>query len=108
MVAESLQRLTPLEVTTHGAVLLGYAVTDDTFARAVDSSRADVLAAIQACVEGVTAFSLRAQTAPAAHAVRNITRLTQADAQQQRLDQLSARDPLLEAAVRVLDLELLN
>ncbi len=108
MVAESLQRITPLEVTTHGAVLLGYAATDDTFARAVDSSRADVLAAIQACLEGVTAFSLRAQTAPAEHVVRNNTRLTQADAQQQRLDQLSARDPVLEAAVRVLDLELLN
>ena len=108
MVAESLQRITPLEVTTHGAVLLGYAATDDTFARAVESSRADVLAAMQACIEGVTAFALRAQTAPATHAVRNNTRLTQADAQQQRLDQLSARDPLLEAAVRVLDLELLN
>ncbi len=108
MVAESLQRITPLEVTTHGAVLLGYAATDDTFARAVDSSRADVLAAMQACLESVTAFSLRAQTAPAEHVVRNNTRLTQADAQQQRLDQLSARDPLLEAAVRALDLELLN
>ena len=107
MVAESLQRLVPIEITTQGAVLLGYSTRDDTFVRAVESARTDVLAAIQACVEGITTFTLRAQTSPAESVGRN-KRLTQAEVHHQRLQQMSARDPVLAAAVRVLDLELLD
>ena len=108
MVAESLQRMTPIEVTTDGGVLLGYAPTDDTFVRAVESARADVLAAMQGCVEGVVSFALRRRSDGADQPARNTTRLTQAAVHQQRVQQLSARDPVLEAAVRVLDLELLD
>ena len=107
LVAESLHRLVPIEITTQGAVLLGYSTRDDTFVRAVESARTDVLAAIQACVEGITTFTLRAQTSPAESVGRN-KRLTQAEVHHQRLQQMSARDPVLAAAVRVLDLELLD
>ncbi len=108
MVAESLQRLTPTAVTGEGAVLLGYSTSDDTFVRAVESARVDVLAALQGCVEGVTTFSLRAQQSAVDQTARNSKRLTQKEVHEQRLQQLSARDPVLEAAVRALDLELLD
>lgn len=107
MVAESLQRLLPIEITTQGAVLLGYSTSDDTFVRAVESARSDVLAAMQGCVEGIATFTLRAQTSSAESAGPS-KRLTQAEVHHQRLQQMSARDPVLDAAVRVLDLELLD
>ena len=107
MVAESLQRLVPIEITTQGAVLLGYSTSDDTFVRAVESARSDVLAAMQGCVEGIATFTLRAQTSSAESAGPS-KRLTQAEVHHQRLQQMSARDPVLDAAVRVLDLELLD
>ena len=67
-----------------------------TFVR--ESARADVLAAIQQCVPGVTAFTLRAQGAVAPTDGRNSKRLTQAEVHQQRLEQLSASDPVLAPA----------
>ncbi len=110
MVAQAVQWLRPLEVTPHGGLILGYAPSNDTWARAAESARADILAAIQGCFEGVTGFSLRAhaESAVAAPDADGIPtrRITAHDVQKERLDALTARDPLLEAAVLALDLEL--
>lgn len=111
MLAQAVQRLVPLAVAPTGALTLGYEPTDDTFASAVDGARADVLAAIQANIDGITVFSARVNGAAsaAASATRGSTkRLTAHDVQQQRTSQLAARDPLLDAAVKSLDLELLD
>jgi DNA polymerase III subunit gamma/tau len=109
MVAEALQWLRPVEVTAQGVLVLGYAPTDDTWARATESARADVLAAMQGCLEGITGFSLKAQhesasksSAPAARTKR----ITAEDVTKERVEAMTARDPLLDAAVRALDLEL--
>ncbi len=107
MVAESVKHVTPVEVTAAGGVVLTYAAADDTFAKAVESARADVLAAVQGCIEGVTSITLRVQGA-AAEKQRNVQRLTQQEVTKQRTEQLMTRDPLLDAAVRALDLELLD
>ncbi|MEQ1692891.1 MAG: DNA polymerase III subunit gamma/tau [Gemmatimonas sp.] len=108
-VAHAVQWLRPLEVTTDGALVLGYAPTDDTWARAAESARGDVLAAVQACFEGVTGFVLRAQH-PASGATKadgkSSRRITAHDVKKERTDSLTAKDPLLDAAVRILDLEL--
>ena len=109
MVAQAVQRVTPMEVNAEGRVVLGYAPADDTFARAIESARADVLAAMQGCIEGVAAFSLRAHGDGAPDAApRRAQRLTQQEVTKQRTEQLTTRDPLLDAAVRALDLELLD
>lgn len=112
MVAEAVQRLVPLQVSPEGALTLGYAPADDTFAMAVDRARADMLAVLQDTLPGLTTFTLHvnAGTAPANSETARPTskRLTAHDVQQQRTEQIAARDPLLEAAVRVLDLELLD
>lgn len=115
MLAQAVARLIPSGVSAHGSVTLTYDPADDTFARAADGARADILTALQSCVSGVTgvtvvsSLSANASAQAEARAPRDTTkRLTAHDVQQQRTDQLSARDPLLEAAVRALDLELLD
>ena len=112
MVAEAVQRLVPMQVSPEGALTLGYAPADDTFAMAVDRARADMIAVLQDTLPGLTTFTLHvnAGTAPANSAAAHPTskRLTAHDVQQQRTEQIAAKDPLLEAAVRVLDLELLD
>lgn len=112
MVAEALQRLTPTAVSADGALTLAHAPTDDTFATVVDRARADVLSALQSAIPGLTTYSLHmstaaGSTAPAA-ARPTSKRLTAHDVQQQRTEQLASLDPLLEAAVKALDLELLD
>ena len=108
-VAHAVQWLRPIEVTAEGVLVLGYAPTDDTWARAAESARGDVLAAVQGCFDGVTGFTLRAQH-PVATVVQSDAkasrRITAHDVKKERTDSLTARDPLLDAAVRILDLEL--
>lgn len=113
MLAQAVARLVPASVSAHGSVALSYDPADDTFARAADGARPDILAALQACFTGVTGVtvvsSVNAGTQAQSRAPRDTTkRLTAHDVQQQRTEQLSSKDPLLEAAVRALDLELLD
>ena len=104
--AQYVSLMVPQEVSAHGALRLGYEPVDDMAARAVEQSRVDVLLALQAVFEGITSFSLRAIGKPVNNATSK--RLTAEDVQQQRTDQLTSRSALLDAAVRKLDLELLD
>ncbi|WP_053334329.1 DNA polymerase III subunit gamma/tau [Gemmatimonas phototrophica] len=112
MLAQAVQRLAPMQITPDGALVLGHDAAEDTFSKAVEGARADVLAALQSCLGGIRSFSVQASGAAAAmvpQASRGLTkRLTAHDVQQQRTEQLAAKDPLLEAAVKALDLELLD
>jgi DNA polymerase-3 subunit gamma/tau len=112
MLAQAVQRLVPMQISAEGALVLGHDPNDDTFSKAVDGARPDVLAALQTCFGGIRAFSVQASGAAAAvvpQASRAPTkRLTAHDVQQQRTEQLAAKDPLLDAAVKALDLELLD
>ncbi len=108
MLAQAVQRMVPIEVLPNGTLVLGYAVNDDTFAKAVEGARADVLIAVQGAIEGVTGFMLKLQRPGAEHAPNPTKRLTAEVVQQQRLEHFAASDPLLDAAVRALDLELLD
>ena len=110
MVAEAVQRLKPLAVNATGALSIGYDVSDDTWATMTENARPDVLAALQEALPGITTFNLTTHGAPAAApaAARPTKRLTAHDVQQQRTEQMAAKDPLLEAAVKALELELLD
>jgi DNA polymerase III subunit gamma/tau len=112
MLAQAVQRLAPMQITPDGALVLGHDAAEDTFSKAVEGARADVLSALQTCFGGIRSFSVQPSGAAAAlvpPASRGLTkRLTAHDVQQQRTEQLAAKDPLLEAAVKALDLELLD
>ena len=112
MVAEAVSRLVPMTVSSDGVLTLGYPLGDDTFATPVERARADVLTAVRSSFPGLTGFTLHAgggaSAAPQQASRSTSKRLTAHDVQQQRTEQIAAKDPLLEAAVRVLDLELLD
>ena len=108
MLAQAVQRMVPTEVLPNGMLVLGYVNNDDTFAKAVEGARTDVVAAVQGVIEGVTGFTLRQQRSATEQATKPNKRLTAEVVQQQRLEEFAASDPLLGAAVRALDLELLD
>ncbi len=108
-VAQAVQWLRPVEITPQGGMVLGYAPNDDTWARAAESARGDILAALQGCFTGITTFTLRAHHAPAAGATSSAgatKRITAHDVKKERVDSMTARDPVLDAAIKALDLEL--
>jgi DNA polymerase-3 subunit gamma/tau len=107
MLAQAVARLKPLAISPQGAVTVGYDAADETFAQAADGARTDVVAALQSCFDGITGFAVRGNDAPPPRTTAT-KRLTAQDVQQQRTDELAARHPLLDAAVRALDLELLD
>jgi len=104
-VAQAVQWLRPIEVTPQGGLVLAYASTDDTWARAAESARSDILAAVQGCIAGITTFTLRAQHA-APTTAGGTKRITAHDVKKERVDSMTARDPVLDAAIKALDLEL--
>ncbi len=108
MLAQAVQRMVPMEVLPNGMLVLSYVSNDDTFAKAVEGARTDVLAAVQGAIEGVTGVTLRLQRAATEQVPKPTKRLTAEVVQQQRLEEFAASDPLLGAAVRALDLELLD
>jgi len=108
MLAQAVQRMVPMEVLPNGMLVLGYVNNDDTFAKAVEGARADVLAAVQGAIEGLTGVTLRLQRPATEQAPKPTKRLTAEVVQQQRLEEFAASDALLGAAVRALDLELLD
>ncbi len=109
MLAQAVERLVPLAVAPNGAITLGYDPLDDTFAQAVEKSRGDVLTAVKAVFEGLTAIRLTPHTPTATAPSRDTTtRMTADDVQRQRTEQMASRHALLGAAVKALDLELLD
>ncbi|MCA0376685.1 MAG: DNA polymerase III subunit gamma/tau [Gemmatimonadetes bacterium] len=115
MVAQGLSHLRPVAISGEGALTIGYAAADDTWAHAAEQARSDVLAALQATFEGVRTFTLKRDGTPgaapatsAATAGTPTRRLTADDVQKQRTSHAARRAPLLEAAVKALDLEILD
>lgn len=106
-VSAAFQHLVPQSINAEGIVTIGYERTNDTWATAVESARGDVVQALQATFEGINGFTLR--VAGDATAVQpSGKRLTAEDVQQQRTDLMTSKHPVLGAAVRALDLELLD
>jgi DNA polymerase-3 subunit gamma/tau len=114
MLAQAVQRMQPVSVDGNGVLTVAYEVTDDTFAQAVDGARHDVVQAMQEVLRGVTGLRVQAAGAVASAqgaagtSARPTKRLTAHDVQKQRTSHLAAKDPLLEAAVQALDLELMD
>lgn len=113
MVAQGLAQLRPVAISAEGSVTIGYAAADDTWAHAAEQARADVLAALQATFEGVRTFTLKRDGTPssasaAPHSAAPTKRLTAEDVQKQRTTHAASKNPLLEAAVKALDLEIID
>jgi DNA polymerase-3 subunit gamma/tau len=108
LVAQALQRVQPIDIDPKGIVTLRAAADEDTWANALEGARRDVQAALSGSVPGVRGFVVRsAPTTTTGEALPPpASRITTDDVKRERIETLSARDPLLAAAVRALDLEL--
>ena len=106
MLAQAVGRVRPLRLASNGHLVLGYDAIDDTFAEAVNAGRADVLAAVQALFGGIAGISLEKQAGSPEAETRTAKRLTAKEARRERTARLVSESPLLDAAVRALDLEL--
>lgn len=108
MLAESLRRVRPTAIDASGLLTLTHDPGDDTFSTAVENGRDAVVTAITNTIGPVRAIRLESEgvhdpaTRPAGK------RLTAQDVKAETLDRLAQRDPVLAAAVKALDLELLD
>ncbi len=108
ILAEAVQRLTPVSVTSDGALALEYDPVDETLAQGANSARADVLSAVRGVFSGIRSITLRAAApgAPESQSSKTSVRMTARDVRRQRTEQITVRNPLLDAAVKALDLEM--
>lgn len=108
MLAESVRRVRPTALDASGLLTLTHDPGDDTFSKAVDAGRDALVAVIGSTIGPVRAIRLESDGPSLDGSTPVRKRLTTEDAKAETLDRLAARDPLLAAAVKALDLELLD
>ena len=103
----ALEHATPVEVSPAGEVTLELAPDFGHMEAPITNGARELLAAIAPVLEGATRMLVRV---PAAPPVRDgaTRRLTAESVKAERLSSLRRRDPALDAAVRELDLELMD
>lgn len=104
--AGALSHMSPLSVTAKGDVLIQLDEPNEFYAQAFETGKADLLTALQGMFTGVQRVSLRASGASAAPTARK--RMTEESLRAERVAQLRKKDPVLGAAMDLLDLELME
>ena len=106
MLATALSETTPVAVSASGAVTIQLDAPDEIKSQALESGKADILAAIQAFFSGTERVNIRANASgkPAAAPQRITDESVRAD----RVTALRKKDPILGAAVDALDLDLVE
>lgn len=110
MVAQAIERLEPESLSPEGILTLGFDPLDDTFAQAVHRARTDVLESIASHVGGISGITLKPRSRQGAdsQAASSGERITASDVRKQRMEQLASKSDLLGAAIKTLDLELMD
>lgn len=108
MLAESLRRVRPTAIDATGLLTLTHDPGDDTFSTAVDNGKEMVLTVLQRTLGAVRAIRLESEGVGHVSERPAGKRLTAQDVKAETLDRLAQRDPVLAAAVKALDLELLD
>jgi hypothetical protein len=102
LLATALQHASPISVTARGDVTIELDEPNDFYARAVSDGRNEIIAVLREWFAGVERVQLRRDDSVVAAPPQ---RLTDEMVRAQRLAALRKRDPLLGAAIDVLDLE---
>ena len=103
--AAALQHALPVAVTSRGVVTVELDQPNEIYAKAFETGRDEVAAAVRGEFAGVSRVILRAPADPSAAPP---ARLTEESLRAERLALIRKRDPALDAAVDALDLELLD
>ncbi|GAC1647245.1 MAG: hypothetical protein NVS4B3_00990 [Gemmatimonadaceae bacterium] len=107
VLATAAYQVTPVAVTTTGAVTLLMNEENDFLAQRIDAGRDDILDAIAAAVGPVSRVNLLPRT-PSGNAPNGPRRLTDDGLRQERVAAMRKRDPALGAAIDALDLEAID
>lgn len=108
MLAESVRRVRPTALDENGRLTLTHDPGDDTFSTAIEASRDALLTVIADTLGPVRSIRLERDGPSHDAGVAAPKRLTTEDARAETLERVSRRDPLLAAAVRALDLKLID
>jgi DNA polymerase-3 subunit gamma/tau len=102
MLATALEHSSPVAVTASGLVTIELDEANDIYAHSIGSARGEIIAVLREWFAGVERLELRRdEQAPAAPPKR----LTEEMVRAERIAALKKRDPVLSAAIDVLDLE---
>ena len=102
MLATALMHASAVAVTADGVVAIELDEPNDIYAHAVNTARADIVAALSEWFDGITRADLRRQdAAPSAPPKRLTDEMVRAE----RIASLKRRDPVLSAAIDALDLD---
>ncbi len=100
VIASALAEGTPVAVTAQGVITVG--VSSDAIASALEANQAPILAAVRSIFDGASKIAIKM-----AGETRG-SRLTADDVIANRVMMLRKRDPVLDAAVELLDLRLID
>jgi hypothetical protein len=102
MLATALSHATPAAVTASGVVTIELDEPNDIYTHAIGTGRAEILVAMRERFAGIERVDLRRDEKAAAPAPK---RLTDEMVRAERVAALRKRDPLLDAAIEALDLD---
>jgi DNA polymerase-3 subunit gamma/tau len=108
MLVSALEHALPVAVSGQGMITVQLEQPNEIFERTIESSAADVLAAVSVAFDGASKLTVRRVEQPAVAPADAPKRLTEDQARRERAQMLRKKDPALDAAIEELDLELLD
>ncbi|MBA3890677.1 MAG: hypothetical protein H0X64_09105, partial [Gemmatimonadaceae bacterium] len=105
MLATALEHASPAAVTAQGLVTVELDDPNEFYAQSLDSGRADLLVALQAEIPSVTRVELKGGKAASTASMK---RISDDDIRSARLAKLRKHDPVLDAAIDALDLDVVD
>jgi hypothetical protein len=108
MLVSALEHAMPVAVSGQGTITVQLEQPNEIFEKTIESSAADVLAAVSVAFDGASKLTVRRVEQTAAAPADVPKRLTEDQARRERAQMLRKKDPALDAAIEELDLELLE
>jgi DNA polymerase III subunit gamma/tau len=108
MLVSALEHALPVAVSGQGTITVQLEQPNEIFEKTIESSAADVLAAVSVAFDGASKLTVRRVEQTAAAPADAPKRLTEDQARRERAQMLRKKDPALDAAIEELDLELLD
>jgi DNA polymerase-3 subunit gamma/tau len=108
MLVSALEHALPVAVSGQGIITVQLEQPNEIFEKTIESSAADVLAAVSVVFDGASKLTVRRVEQPAVAPADAPKRLTEDQARRERAQMLRKKDPALDAAIEELDLELLD
>jgi DNA polymerase-3 subunit gamma/tau len=108
MLVSALEHALPVAVSGQGMITVQLEQPNEIFEKTIESSAADVLAAVSVAFDGASKLTVRRVEQPAVAPADAPKRLTEDQARRERAQMLRKKDPALDAAIEELDLELLD